>query len=143
MYLALVSFAATCGLYLSIMPTLYLASTGSLWLGMMDDLSAMLKELLAVQIFFWLTLWAVKLSLLFMFKRLTEGIRFYTWWWWGVLGFTVVSYVLCVVSSFLSCSSMHAWFTAGLCFEERDARAKEISLWFSLAVDVASDFMSE
>lgn len=119
MYLALISFAITCALYLATMPTLYNAT--EIMAGKMEpyaslpaDLVAMLKEFFAVQMFFWLTLWAVKWSLLFMFKRLTKGIRLYTNIWWGALAFTVLTFIGCVVSGVTSCSSMDAWFTAGM-----------------------------
>lgn len=119
MYLALVSFAITCALYLATMPTLY--NVTDIMVGKMEpyaslqtDLVAMLKEFFAVQMFFWLTLFAVKWSLLFMFKRLTEGIRLYTNIWWGALAFTVLTFIGCIVSGVTSCSSMDAWFTAGM-----------------------------
>lgn len=119
MYLAVVSFAITCALYLATMPTFY--NVNEVMVGKMKpyaslqtDLVAMLKEFFAVQIFFWLTLWAVKWSLLFMFKGLTNGIPLYTNIWWGALAFTVITFIGCVVSNFTSCSSMDAWFTAGM-----------------------------
>lgn len=61
------------------MPTLYNAEAIAAGLmkpyGTLEmDLSAMLREFLAVQMFFWATLWAVKLSLLFMFKALTVDL---------------------------------------------------------------------
>lgn len=73
----------------------------------------MLKEFLTVLIFFWLTLWSVKASLLLMFKRLTVGLPFYERLWWCVMSFVILSFIGCVVSDFVSCHSMHAWFTAG------------------------------
>jgi len=66
-----------------------------------------------VLIFFWLTLWAVKASLLLMFKKLTAGLPFYEHLWWYVMAFTIVTFIGCVISDFTSCSSLHAWFTAG------------------------------
>jgi len=117
-YIALCSFTIMCALYLATMPTFYnlQAITAGLmqpYASLPKDLVAMLKEFFAVQIFFWLTLWAVKWSLLFMFKKLTNGLPFYTKIWWGVLGFTVVTFISCVISAITSCSSFHAWFTAG------------------------------
>jgi hypothetical protein len=117
-YMALCSFAIMSALYLATMPTFY--NVEAIEAGLMQpyaslekDLVVMLKEFFTVQIFFWLTLWAVKWSLLFMFRRLTEGLPLYTKIWWGVLGFTVLTFIGCVISNFTSCSSMHAWFTAG------------------------------
>ena len=117
-YMALASFAIMCALYLAAMPTFY--NTEAIGAGKMEpyaslpnDLVALLKEFFAVQIFFWLTLWSVKWSLLFMFRRLTEGLPLYARIWWGVLVFTVLTFIGAFISEFTSCSSMHAWFTAG------------------------------
>ena len=117
-YMALCSFAIMCALYLAAMPTFYNAEAIEAGLkapyaSLEKDLVALLKEFFAVQIFFWLTLWSVKWSLLFMFRRLTEGLPLYTRIWWGVLGFTVLTFIGAFISEFTSCSSMHAWFTAG------------------------------
>ncbi|OBT90781.1 hypothetical protein VE02_00625 [Pseudogymnoascus sp. 03VT05] len=146
MYLALVSFAITCALYMAAMPTFYnvtdiAAGKMNPYATLETDLVVMLKEFFSVQIFFWLTLWAVKWSLLFMFKALTNGIALYTNIWWGALAFTVLTLIGCIISNFTSCSSMDAWFTAGLCSTPRDARAKAISLWYCMAVDVLGDLL--
>lgn len=118
MYMAFCSFAIMCALYLAAMQTYY--NVEAVLAGLMEpyatlaaDLTVMLKEFFAVQIFYWLTLWAVKWSLLSMFRRLTDGLPLYTNIWWGVLGFSLLTFVGCVISNFTSCSSMHAWFTAG------------------------------
>ncbi|OAF60074.1 hypothetical protein VC83_02835 [Pseudogymnoascus destructans] len=146
MHLALVSFAITCALYLAAMPTFYnvtdiAAGKMNPYASLQTDLVVMLKEFFSVQIFFWLTLWAVKWSLLFMFKALTNGIALYTNIWWGALAFTVLTLIGCIISNFTSCSSMDAWFTPGLCSTPRDARAKAISLWYCMAVDVLGDLL--
>jgi hypothetical protein len=117
-YLALCSFAIMCALYLAAMPTYYnveeiAAGLKAPYASLETDLVALLKEFFAVQIFFWLTLWCVKWSLLFMFRRLTDGLPMYTKIWWAVLGFTIVTFIGAFISEFTSCSSMHAWFTAG------------------------------
>ncbi|ELR04949.1 hypothetical protein GMDG_00206 [Pseudogymnoascus destructans 20631-21] len=76
-----------------------------------------------------------------MFKALTNGIALYTNIWWGALAFTVLTLIGCIISNFTSCSSMDAWFTPGLCSTPRDARAKAISLWYCMAVDVLGDLL--
>lgn len=147
MYLALAAFAITCALYLATIPTFFnvtAISEGRMqpYPSLERDLVVMLQEFFVVQFFFWLTLWAVKWSLLFMFRRLTEGLPAYNNVWWAVLVFSILTFIGACVSNFTSCSSMHAWFTAGECSTPRDAKAKEISLWFSLAGDLATDLLS-
>ncbi|OAA79096.1 hypothetical protein LEL_02582 [Akanthomyces lecanii RCEF 1005] len=147
MYLALVSFIITVALYYATIDTFFkitAISEGQAqpYAKLPEDLVVMLKEFFVVQFFFWLTLWAVKWSLLFMFKRLTKGLPLYTQIWWGVLIYSVLVFIGCCISNFTSCSSMKAWFTAGECSTSaRDARAKEISLWFSLAADLSTDLL--
>ncbi|KAK0757885.1 hypothetical protein N5P37_009177 [Trichoderma harzianum] len=145
-YGALVSFAITTALYLATVPTFFNVEAieqGRMepYAGLQDDLVLMLHEFFVVQFFFWLTLWMVKWSLMCMFKKLTDGLPLYNRIWWGVLVFSILTFIGCCISNFTSCSSMHAWFTAGECSTPRDARAKNISLWFSLAVDLATDLL--
>lgn len=73
----------------------------------------MLREFMAVLIFFWLTLWSVKISLLFLFRQLTFGLPMYERLWWFIIGFVGVTFFGCVLSDFFSCHSFHAWFHAG------------------------------
>ncbi|ATY64360.1 hypothetical protein A9K55_004300 [Cordyceps militaris] len=146
MYLSLVSFIITVALYYATIDTFFKVTAiyegrGQPYAGLAEDLVVMLKEFFVVQFFFWLTLWAVKWSLLFMFKRLTQGLPLYTQIWWGVLVYSILVFIGCCISNFTSCSSMKAWFTAGECSSARDARAKEISLWFSLAADLSTDLL--
>jgi hypothetical protein len=77
------------------------------------NMVAVLKGLLVIEMFFWSTLWAVKLSLLCMFQKLTIGLSTYTKIWWGVMAFTIITFVGCVISAFTSCSSLHALFNPG------------------------------
>ncbi|TQV97832.1 CFEM domain-containing protein [Cordyceps javanica] len=146
MYLSLISFIITVALYYATIGTFFKVmaiSEGRAqpYPDLPKDLLVMLKEFFVVQFFFWLTLWAVKWSLLFMFKRLTEGLPLYTQIWWGVLVYSILVFIGCCISNFTSCSSMQAWFTAGACNTARDARAKAISLWFSLAADLSTDLL--
>jgi hypothetical protein len=146
-YGALVSFAIMCALYLATIPTFFnitAIEAGEMapYPSLGGDLVVMLKEFFVVQFFYWLTLWAVKWSLLFMFKRITEGLPLYTRLWWAMLIFSILTFLGCCISNFTSCSSMHAWFTAGLCNTPRDTRAKTISLWYCLGVDLVTDLMS-
>ncbi|EFX00399.1 hypothetical protein CMQ_7401 [Grosmannia clavigera kw1407] len=146
MYLALVSFINTVALYLTTIPTYFnveaiVAGKMAIYASLEKDLVVMLKEFFVVQFFFWLTLWAVKWSLLFLFRMLTDRLPIYNRVWWVVIVFSVLTFIGCAVSNFTACSSMHAWFDALACQTPRDARAKAISLWFSLGADLATDLL--
>ena len=147
MYLALVAFAITTALYLATIPTYFnliavLAGEMAPYASLESDAVVMLKEFFTVQFFFWLTLWSVKWSLLCMFRRLSDGLPIYNKIWWAILGFSILTFVGTCASNFTSCSSLHAWFTAGECMTPRDAKAKNVSLWVSLGSDLATDLLS-
>jgi hypothetical protein len=115
-YVALASFVTMCALYLAIIPTYYslievFSGFKPPYPGIRADAEAMLREFLAVQFFFWLTLWAVKGSLLFTFKILTVGLPIEIKIWWAVMAFTILTYIGCCITQFTSCTSIHAWLT--------------------------------
>lgn len=109
-------------MYLKIIPIFYglpelmpKVLSGELTMAQVEpEMITLMKYFFSVQIFFWLTLWAVKWSLLFMFRRLTEGIQVYERIWWAVLVFTVLTFIAVVITNFTSCSSMSAWFGVGM-----------------------------
>jgi hypothetical protein len=128
------------------------------------DMVAVLKGLLVNEIFFWPTLWAVKLSLLCMFQKLTIGLSTYTRIWWGVIAFTIIIFVGCVISALravqvcMLCSarvvrlSLHnssrttlprpLLTVADECSTPRDEIAMAASLWYGFAADFLTDLVS-
>lgn len=48
-----------------------------------------------------------------------------------------------IISLFLACSSMEAWFSVGACTTPRDVVAAAVSMWFAYGVDVLTDLLSE
>ncbi|KAK2768273.1 hypothetical protein FQN54_000126 [Arachnomyces sp. PD_36] len=146
MLLAWLFFLGLAINYIVITPILYRVTAVQmgeemLYVDLEDDALLMIKIFFANTMLFWFSLWSVKISLLFLYRRLMKGLPQLMRWWWVVMGFTLVSLVGCVVSNFTSCSSMHAWFTVGLCATHRDAVAQIASLYFSFAVDVITDIM--
>ncbi|EAU31475.1 predicted protein [Aspergillus terreus NIH2624] len=134
-------------LYIIIAPTLY--KIKAVQLQLIQPYPELPEDSLKLQIFFffatgslWLCLWMVKFSLLAMYKRLLNG-RVYFIAWWALLGFCIATLIGSIISSWLSCSSFKAWFTAGACNKPRDHRAAAISLYFSFAVDILTDLLSE
>ncbi|CAL5866155.1 uncharacterized protein PFLUO_LOCUS362 [Penicillium psychrofluorescens] len=131
-------------LYIIITPVIFrLAALES---GLIPMYAGVEHDTLQIQIFFfvttsslWLCLWMVKFSLLSMYKRFLSG-RAYITAWWLIFGFCILFLIGCILSSWFSCSSFHAWFTAGECDTARDHRASVISLYYSYAVDLVTDF---
>jgi hypothetical protein len=57
---------------------------------MKDDYMLELRISFTNAILFWLTLWSVKLSLLFMTKRMLRGQPVGMQWWWFIFIFTIL-----------------------------------------------------
>ncbi|ORY16878.1 hypothetical protein BCR34DRAFT_635246 [Clohesyomyces aquaticus] len=148
--LAYVFFLTMSILYIVVTPTMFrlsgvMAGTVPPYATILEDSLFIIRIFFANTMIFWIVLWAVKFSLLALYRRLMVGLNnLYMMLWWGVLGFCVVAsvtFIGCIVSNFTSCSSMHAWFTPGECTTKRDVRAQIASLYYAFAVDVLSDLM--
>lgn len=99
----------------------------------------MMRFNFAVTLFFWTVLWSVKFSLLLFFRR----VILHTDWlkaWWAICIFTVLTYVGCVISQFMSCDNIHDFTVLGKCSQPRNTRAQIISLYYSFSADVITDF---
>lgn len=96
----------------------------------------------AVTLFFWAALWCVKLSLLLFFRRVISQIRHWMRAWWFILGFTVITFLGCVISQITSCDSPKDFTVLGKCASARNQRAQVISLYYSYAADVLTDMLS-
>jgi hypothetical protein len=55
-----------------------------------QDSEFMKKMFFANTLLLWIVLWAVKLSFLFLYRRLFVGLSGQIQWWWGVFIFTVI-----------------------------------------------------
>jgi hypothetical protein len=160
-YCAIIFYIITCILYISSVPGLYDIESHPSNPYLSESSTASLQMYFAAQIFYWSSLWAVKASLFFMFRRLTAGLSGYERMWWFVLAFGVLSFFGCIVCVVTSCDNLQAWFTTGTChystlkafnaetecqkgqcYDARDLVAKRVSLWLSLAVDLLTDLMS-
>ncbi|KAJ5747720.1 uncharacterized protein N7511_009416 [Penicillium nucicola] len=141
--LAYLFFLELAILYIYIAPAIF--RLAALKAGTITVYPTVLEDSVHLQIVFfvttsslWLCLWMIKFSLLSMYKRLLVG-RPYIIAWWVILVFCVLSIIACIVSSWVSCESFHAWFTAGVCSTPRDHRAAVISLYFAYAMDIITD----
>jgi hypothetical protein len=54
----------------------------------LDQIRFLMRRFYAIQLLFWLTLWSAKFSLLWVFRRLMEGLPIYGRIWLGIVIFT-------------------------------------------------------
>ncbi|KAJ4256094.1 hypothetical protein NW762_009170 [Fusarium torreyae] len=106
-----------------------------------DDALFIQKGLFTVSACLWFCLWSAKFSLLWMYKKLLVQLPFYMKLWYALVGFCVVTLIGSIITLFLACSSMEAWFAVGKCTTPRDVKAAAVSMWFAYAVDVLTDLL--
>ncbi|KAJ5407977.1 hypothetical protein N7509_001860 [Penicillium cosmopolitanum] len=130
-------------LYIYIAPVIF--RLAALSAGTIAPYATVMDDSVKLQIVFfvttsslWICLWMVKFSLLSMYKRLLVGKQ-YLLAWWVIVILCILFLIGCILSSWFSCESFHAWFTAGECGTARDHRAARISLYFAYAVDILTD----
>ena len=127
---------------------------------MRDDTVVMTKMIFAAPCMFWMTLWSIKFSLLFLYRRLLTGISsMYTKIWWAIVGFCIVvrnlpqflthmsrgllrqaqvgNYVL----YFRSCGTIPGFWNDG-CSGSSAVHSQLVSLYYSFAADTSTNFMS-
>jgi hypothetical protein len=92
--LAFLSFLALAIGYIVAAPAMYRvtdATSGMHFYGtIFQDGDFMLKIFFANTLLLWCVLWAVKLSFLFLYRRLFLGLSGQIQWWWAVFVFTVI-----------------------------------------------------
>lgn len=95
MLLAWIFFLALAIDYIVITPTLYHVSAvqsgeAMIYPEIEDDALKMIKIFFANTMLLWFSLWSVKISLLFLYRRLMKGLPQLMRWWWVVMGFSIV-----------------------------------------------------
>ncbi|KAK7424645.1 hypothetical protein QQZ08_008528 [Neonectria magnoliae] len=106
-----------------------------------DDALFIQKGLFTASACLWFCLWSAKFSLLSMYKKLLSQLPFYVKLWYALVGLCVLTLIGSLITLFLACSSMEAWFSAGKCTTPRDVVAAAVSMWFAYAVDVLTDLL--
>ena len=118
-WFALACFVTMCSLYLTVLDTLYTSLAVAAGLipappDLLDELRLLMGKFYAIQLLFWVTLWSVKFSLLWMFRRLAIDLRNYNRMWLGIVVFTALALAGCEISQILSCDGgLKAYLTPG------------------------------
>ena len=110
--------------------------------GFVDNSEAYFKASVAVIAFFYSTLWAIKVSFLVFFKRLTKNVRRQQLLWWPVLGFTVATYFVCIGTIQYRCLVVPLQQITTDCTQNAAVNFQQITLKLNCAWDVLTDFLS-
>ncbi|PVH99653.1 hypothetical protein DM02DRAFT_419300 [Periconia macrospinosa] len=107
-----------------------------------QDAGLMSRLIFSAQMLFYTCLFAVKLSLMTLYRKLLLGIGgVYYKIWWGIVVFIVLSWIGCIITSVSSCKSMKQFFQSGACASPEELEVQIISLYYSYAIDVLTDLM--
>jgi hypothetical protein len=116
LYSVFVCFLAMSICYLVIIPTIYKigrVANGLMppWNTMAEDVVVYVRIMFFTTIFFWLSLWLVKLSLLALYKKLLTGLPLvYVQLWWAVFIFClIVSPSFCADLLLLTNMCIRSW----------------------------------
>ena len=85
----------------------------SAYQGLLEDTRFLLKVVFATSLLLWCSLWLVKFALLLNCRRLIVRQPAYHCSWWCIVSFCAITFVGCIITEFMSCGSLHAWFTPG------------------------------
>lgn len=97
----------------------------------------------AAQVCFYTLLYAIKLSLLSLYRHLLHGLpALYRRIWLFIVVFCVLSWAGSLISMFVTCTDIKAQFKDGICGRaEGEIMRIRISLYLSYALDVLTDIM--
>lgn len=98
---------------------------------------------LVVTVFFYTSLWAVKLAFLLFFRRLGHNVTGQKVLWWLVCIFTLAAYVVCIGTIPYSCLAVPLPELVRNLSTEGAIRFQRANLIFSCGADVLTDYMSQ
>jgi hypothetical protein len=102
-----------------------------------------LKVSLVVQLFFYTSLTAVKLSFLLFFRRLGDRVPKFNWFWWPVVLFVLAIWFASIGNTQYECELGSTELLNGYCSTEPANNFTAITLKVNCALDVLSDFLSK
>lgn len=100
------------------------------------------KASAAVVIFFYSTLWAIKISFLIFFKRLGKNVRRQKLLWWPIFGFTMATYFASIGIIPYNCHMDSLDEVLRDCSTNSATRFQEINIKLNCLWDVLTDFLS-
>ncbi|KAJ8114400.1 hypothetical protein OPT61_g3714 [Boeremia exigua] len=143
-FVAYIFFIVQCSLYIAIAPLsdrVLGVQEGRIpyYEGLLDDglmLGRLYNPALMV---FWIILWSVKFSLLFLYRKLLVGLPIVCYrLWWVIVAFCIVTQIGNFVAYFMSCETVKGMFDGGC----HDIVRQFASLWYSYAADTTTNIMS-
>lgn len=111
---------------------------------LIPDTELYLRVSVAVIVFFYTSLWAVKFSFLIFSRKLTAGtyIKFQIIQWWFVFWFTLATWFVCLGNVEYHCLAAPLIDIAKHCSSNYEVRFRRFRIIFTCIMDVLTDMMS-
>ena len=121
-------------------------TSGQQWpppISFVKDSERYYKGSVIVLVFFYTSLWAVKISFLLFFRRLGQNVAGQKVLWWCVFAFTLASYFVCIGDIQFSCLAAPLEDIFAHCSLDAAVHFQRSTLKFNCAIDVITDFASK
>ena len=121
-------------------------TSGQQWpppISFVKDSERYYKGSVVVLVFFYTSLWAVKISFLLFFRRLSQNVAGQKVLWWCIFAFTLASYFVCVGDIQFSCLAAPLEDIFAHCSSDAAVHFQQSTLKFNCAIDVLTDFASK
>ncbi|KAK5166446.1 uncharacterized protein LTR77_007989 [Saxophila tyrrhenica] len=109
--------------------------------GLLDEGNIYVRYQFAIIALFWTIVWSVKASFLVLYWRLFDGLKADRRILLGVAAFTVAAYIGCWFASVWTCHPPSTYFDFGQCTKPIDVEGSVISISYSTAIDIFTDFL--
>lgn len=97
----------------------------------------------ALLFLFFTTLWCIKLSFLFFFRRLYLNMGKLLWIWWAISIFTIATWVCCVGTIDYRCYSNGLIYVAQHCLTTESYNLQSANFFGSCILDILTDIASK
>ncbi|KAI8634024.1 hypothetical protein F5Y19DRAFT_197042 [Xylariaceae sp. FL1651] len=94
---------------------------------------------LIILVFFYTSLWSVKLSFLMFFNRLGENVAIHRYHWWPVFALTVATYVVCIGAIQYKCLARPLEEIVANCSSAANIDFTLVTLKVNCALDIITD----
>jgi hypothetical protein len=102
-----------------------------------------LKASAAVVFLFYTTLWSIKLSFLFFFRRLYVNVGSWMRFWWLIFAVTVATWAVCVGNIEYKCLVRPLMEVATHCSGDSSRRFQRITLILNCVLDLVTDALGK
>ncbi|RYC55255.1 hypothetical protein CHU98_g10949 [Xylaria longipes] len=97
---------------------------------------------LIIYLLFYTSLFLIKLSFLYFFRRLGQGIDFYQYFWWPIMFASLVTFIVSISDTRYQCLAGSTDFIFANCNQPAEINKTNATLRANASLDIISDFLT-